>query len=104
MLWYVVFSLLLLADPAVGEIDPPVGIAINANCATGNLVVHGLATKYGERKEATRDMPENIIAEFWANDTTGTWTIILIDNTREPPATCVFKAGRGFRRIPGEPV
>lgn len=72
-----------------------------SNCASTKDVQEIMGGIYGEEKYASALSGRGYLVEVWANNETGTWTIIA---TSPEGISCVMDQGEGFAReeLPGQ--
>ena len=83
-------ALCLLTAPAYAE----------APCAEHDKVAAMLESQYGEIPFATGTVMAGAAAEFYRNDTTGTWTLLVI---RPDGLACIAAAGEAFAGLAPKP-
>lgn len=65
-------------------------------CAGRDLVIDRLAQKYGESRQSIGVAANNAVVEVYANDGTGSWTIIV---TLPSGQTCMVASGTSFETL-----
>lgn len=86
---------ILIADAAAAQ--------TGANCAQRDQVVAQLTKNHGETRQAV-GLSAGQIIELYANNETGSWSIIA---TRATGLSCLVAAGRAFEAtamLPGTPA
>lgn len=72
-------------------------------CATRDLVLERLSSKYGETRQSIGLGANNGVVETFASAETGTWTIVV---TMPNGMTCLVASGQAFEQLaeaPGAP-
>lgn len=85
MIKYVLAAMMIATAPA-GAQEP--------NCAATNDVYGVMTEKYGEDRQTIGVTDSMMLVEQWANERTGTWTIIVTDPYNK--VTCIVAEGTGF--------
>jgi hypothetical protein len=78
---------------AIAPTTKPVAAQQGTHCADRETVIERLTTGFGEIRHSVGIGSNNVIVETFANDTTGTWTIII---TLPTGATCFAASGQAF--------
>ena len=76
-------------------------VSAQTNCAPRSVVVERLLTGYGEQPRTIALGANNTIVEQFANEETGSWTIIV---TNTAGITCLVAAGEAWQLIDPEPT
>jgi len=63
------------------------------NCAPRQVVLDRLAEKYGETQQSIGLQGSNVMLEVFANEETGTWSILL---TRSDKISCLTHSGESY--------
>lgn len=84
-------ALVLLASPVAAQ---------TAQCGPYDLVVAGLAERYGENRRVAGMMGPEQLFEVYANDETGTWTAITVGQDGQ---ACLRASGNNFSDTDAEP-
>ncbi|MGX9856482.1 hypothetical protein ACR03S_13715 [Limimaricola variabilis] len=76
------------------------------HCAPHDRIVAGLAERFGEHRQAIALDGARRVAETFASDETGGWTLLL---TRPGGPSCLIAAGHAFEPLdppppPGDPA
>jgi len=71
------------------------------NCASRDLVLERLSTRFGETRQSIGLGANNAVVEVFASTETGTWTITV---TLPNGVTCVVAAGQSFEALAEAPV
>ena len=66
------------------------------NCAPRPMVLERLSDRFGETRQSIGLDGSGVQVEVFANEQTGTWTIIL---TNPHGLSCVVSAGESFERL-----
>ena len=85
---------------AASLVAPVVASAQGQNCATRDMVVERLTTKYGESRQSIGMAPKGRVIEVFASQETGTWTITV---TMPNGITCLMASGQSFENLE-EPI
>ncbi len=75
---------------------PMAASAQGQNCATRDLVVERLTSKYGESRQSIGMAPQGRVVEVFASHETGTWTITI---TMPNGITCLVASGQSFETL-----
>jgi|AVFP01.1.fsa_nt_gi hypothetical protein len=71
-------------------------------CGPRDHFAQQLADIYGEEQQDSHLRPDGVLAELFASEATGTWTVLL---TRPDGVSCVVGSGRGWEpEDKGEPA
>lgn len=86
-------TLLALAGAAI-LIGGTMPAAAQMICGKREAIVNQLENRYGETRRSMGYQEGRGIIETWANDDTGTWSIIM---TNPEGVTCLLAAGEAFQ-------
>lgn len=71
------------------------------NCASRDLVLERLSSRFGETRQSIGLGANNAVVEVFASTETGTWAITV---TLPNGVTCVVAAGQSFEALAEAPV
>ena len=83
----------LAAAAAAAVVLGAPGAEAQAICGQRAAIVDQLETKYGETRRSIGFQQGRGVVETWANDDTGTWSIVV---TNPQGITCLLAAGEAF--------
>ena len=93
--WFMIFFLMLLADPLPANAEVT-QLTSQVQCAPRGEVVAGLTGNYGEVPAAQGNTPGTLM-EVYVNPDTGTWTIVV---SYPDGKTCMLASGDDFSGVP----
>ena len=74
--------------------------AQETQCAPRQAVIEALGERFGEARQSVGMDSRGVVAEVWANQATGTWTMTI---TGPEGITCIVAHGDGFEALDESP-